>query len=238
MIEWSKRLNAEWPFFKTYFEHYCVKSILDIGSGTGEHAIFFSGKGYKVIGIDPNAEMIGIARGKMPENVNNPNFFIAGFEQISDIGGAPFDCVLCIGNTLPYVGSEPGLLSTLKDIRKLISDNGIFVTQSRNFDLMKKGKNRFLPISSFKDENGEIVLLRFYDVFENTAVLNLVEINNVDGSWEYTLHSSLQFPIFKKTLIGSLADAGFKEMELFGDFKLSAFNIRKSTDLIIVAECQ
>ena len=238
MIDWEKRLNAEWVFFKSYFERYSVKSVLDIGSGTGEHAIFFSGKGYKVIGIDPNAEMTGIARGKMPGDVNNPKFFVAGFEQISDISGAPFDCILCIGNTLPYVESEPRLLATLKDIRSLLSDNGIFITQSRNFDLMKKGKNRFLPISSFKDEDGEKILLRFYDVFEDTAVLNLVEIDNVDGSWEYTLNSSLQFPIFKKTLIDSLADAGFKEIELFGDFKLSAFDIRKSADLIIVAGCQ
>ncbi|MCL5985280.1 MAG: class I SAM-dependent methyltransferase [Actinobacteria bacterium] len=238
MIDWGKRLSAEWPFFKSYFDRYSMRSILDIGCGTGEHAIFFSEKGYKVIGIDPSSEMIRVAREKVSEGVNSPEFLIAGFEQISDLGGSPFDCVLCIGNTLPYVESESRLLVTLKDISNSLGDNGIFITQSRNFDLMKKGRNRFLPISSYKDKVDEKILLRFYDVFENTAVLNLVEINNVDGSWEYTLNSSSQFPLFKKTLIDSLANAGFKEIELFGDFKKSAFDIGKSADLIIVAGCQ
>jgi len=238
MIDWDKRLCNEWQFFRPYFEKYSVKSILDIGCGTGEHAIYFSGKGYKVVGIDPDAGMIDIARRKLTKCVNEPQFLIAGFEQIHELTGNIFDCVLCVGNTLPYVGNETKLLMALKNIRNLIRSDGILITQSRNFDLMKKGENRFLPISSFKNNNDEIILMRFYDVFKERAVLNLVEIRNVDGSWEYTLHFSTQFPVFKKEIIDSLTSTGYEKIELFGDFKMSGFNIKKSTDLIIVTECQ
>ena len=38
--------------------------LLDIGSGTGEDAVWLSGRGFSVIGLDPSPAMVDIARGK------------------------------------------------------------------------------------------------------------------------------------------------------------------------------
>ncbi|MFH1133181.1 MAG: class I SAM-dependent methyltransferase [Nanoarchaeota archaeon] len=41
--------------------------ILDIGCGTGRATAHFVGKGYHVLGIDPSAKMLAIARKKLPD---------------------------------------------------------------------------------------------------------------------------------------------------------------------------
>jgi SAM-dependent methyltransferase len=61
--------------------------ILDIGCGTGEHAIFFSTLGYKLTGIDSSPKAIELAKEKAKKKNIEIDFFIkdaldlTGFEQ-------------------------------------------------------------------------------------------------------------------------------------------------------------
>ena len=49
--------------FKTYGSGP-VRTVLDLGCGTGGHALLLAGRGYAVTGVDRSAEMLAIARSK------------------------------------------------------------------------------------------------------------------------------------------------------------------------------
>ena len=51
-------------------------SILDAGCGTGENALFFASRGYKVMGIDFLAEPISLAKRKATERGLTATFLV------------------------------------------------------------------------------------------------------------------------------------------------------------------
>jgi SAM-dependent methyltransferase len=51
-------------------------SVLDIGCGTGENALFFAGEGHEVWGIDSSSPAIGKARGKAVERGLKVHFVV------------------------------------------------------------------------------------------------------------------------------------------------------------------
>ena len=60
-------------------------SILDAGCGTGENALFFAGRGYKVTGIDFLGEPIDRARRKVAERGLEATFLVMDALALKDI---------------------------------------------------------------------------------------------------------------------------------------------------------
>lgn len=52
--------------------------LLDVGTGTGRMATLFAGKADNVLAIDRSAEMLRLARGKLPQNIADRVHFLAG----------------------------------------------------------------------------------------------------------------------------------------------------------------
>jgi len=66
-------------------------SLLDIGSGTGEDAVWLSAKGFRVTGIDPSPAMAAIASGKAGTARGGPLFEVSGLRDFKP--PAAFDAV-------------------------------------------------------------------------------------------------------------------------------------------------
>ena len=60
----DKDYEKECDFIETIFQKFTseVKTILDLGSGTGGHALILSRRGYKIAGIDRSEDMLKIAK--------------------------------------------------------------------------------------------------------------------------------------------------------------------------------
>ncbi|WP_098959347.1 bifunctional 2-polyprenyl-6-hydroxyphenol methylase/3-demethylubiquinol 3-O-methyltransferase UbiG [Pseudonocardia sp. N23] len=71
--------------------------VLDGGCGTGRVGIELARRGVGVEGLDPDADMIGVARAKAPELT----WRHGGLQEIDD--DARFDLVVLAGNVVPYV---------------------------------------------------------------------------------------------------------------------------------------
>ena len=62
----DKDYKKECDFLEEIFSKFSsgVKSVLDLGCGTGGHAAILAKRGYQVVGVDRSEEMIEIAKKK------------------------------------------------------------------------------------------------------------------------------------------------------------------------------
>ncbi|MBE0418499.1 MAG: class I SAM-dependent methyltransferase, partial [Coriobacteriia bacterium] len=115
MVDWEKRLAREGPFFRSLFEERGVRSVLDVGCGSGKHAIMFASWGLEVAGADPSEAMLAQARENARESGADVTFVSAGFGELGGALAGTFDAVTCLGNALPHVGGVEGLHDALTD---------------------------------------------------------------------------------------------------------------------------
>lgn len=67
--------RAECDFLAAIFARYAdapINPVLDLGCGTGTHALLLADRGYRVCGVDRAAEMLAAARRKAAARVGGP----------------------------------------------------------------------------------------------------------------------------------------------------------------------
>ena len=106
-----------------------VKSILDLGCGTGNHAFPLARRGYQVTGVDLSADMLEHARQKASLLINSssklPAFFQGDVRRV-DLG-QKFDAVLMMFAVLGYQLTNHDVLSALQTVRRHLKPNGLFI---------------------------------------------------------------------------------------------------------------
>ncbi|MCG2721194.1 MAG: class I SAM-dependent methyltransferase [Thermodesulfovibrionales bacterium] len=126
----EKKYDAECDFLESVFLRFGKKSlrnILDIGCGTGGHAIPLARRGYTVYGIDRSRAMIETAGKKSrDQGFTNQVYFKVGDIQKTDLR-KKFDAAICMFAVLSYQTSNDQIFATLKNIRKHLKPNGLFV---------------------------------------------------------------------------------------------------------------
>ena len=81
---------------RIFAEHPCdtVRSILDVGCGTGSHALILSKRGYSVTGIDISKAMIEKANVKAEREKVEVEFHVQDMRNLNL--GREFDCAICM----------------------------------------------------------------------------------------------------------------------------------------------
>ncbi len=120
----TKNYTLESEYLSNLFIKYSdkVKNILELGSGTGNHAQFLTKKGYIITGIEKSESMSEIAKSKKIENFSS----IHG--DISDLYlNQKFDAVFSLFHVISYLNENFELLNTLKLVNKHLEIDGIFI---------------------------------------------------------------------------------------------------------------
>ena len=134
-----------------------VKSILDVGCGTGTHAIELSKRGYQVTGIDPSKEMISEAIKK-----NSKVRFINGYLHKEFVG--KFDCIISMFNVINHILSLNDLQEYFNSVSKNLNPEGILIFDSFNqlatiLDEPKETENTKVEYDPFR---GNLTLISPY----------------------------------------------------------------------------
>lgn len=90
----TKNTEAEVDFLLTLYPIGPGARILDVGCGTGRHAIALAKRGYRVTGIDISAGMLAVARMKTEELGLDVEFLRADARDFRF--DEPFDVALCL----------------------------------------------------------------------------------------------------------------------------------------------
>ncbi|OEU84751.1 MAG: hypothetical protein BA865_09375 [Desulfobacterales bacterium S5133MH4] len=130
----DKDYVAECDFLEKVFQKYSsqkINTILDIGCGTGGHALELAKRGYAVVGVDASETMARTARKKAEElSKIDVRFHVSKMEDMNL--GQRFDAIICMFNAINYLTSDEGLDKAFHNFRKHLSDKGLLVFDFRN----------------------------------------------------------------------------------------------------------
>lgn len=105
-----------------------TSTILDIGCGTGRHAMEFAKHGYEVTGIDSSAQMIEIAKQKLNCNVslsNPPEFYQSDARNLNL--SRQYDVVVSLFHVISYQVTDTDLEQVFTAIKSHMKKNALFI---------------------------------------------------------------------------------------------------------------
>ena len=104
-----------------------IRKMLDLGCGTGRHAVIFAGHGFDVTGVDQSEPMVARARDRAAQmNLGaNPEFLSGDIRNFS--GKSPFDAALMNFNVIGYMTSNDDALGALGAARKNLRQDGLLI---------------------------------------------------------------------------------------------------------------
>ena len=117
----DKDYEAECDLIEEVFRRYTdkpVESILDLGCGTGSHAIPLARRGYQVTGVDRSLEMITQAKAKLQSQTSPSQFqpeFFEGDIRSFDLD-RQFDAVIMMFAVLGYQLTNDDVSNTLRTV--------------------------------------------------------------------------------------------------------------------------
>lgn len=191
-----------------------VKRILDLGCGTGGHAIELASRGFHVVGVDRSAEMVEICRTKARGAELDIRTIQADIREI-DLDSS-FDAAVLMFAVLGYQPTNQDVLKTLIGARRHLEHGGALV-----FDcwfgpavLTLRPEERTVTVST---DRGDV---RRHSSGELMLSENLCEVqfrlerpsDEDDEPFEQESHTMRYF--FPKELELLLDLAGFSEMEI------------------------
>jgi SAM-dependent methyltransferase len=104
-----------------------VKSVIDLGCGTGSHSLLLAKNGYSVTGVDMAPAMIRIADQKAESlpAAQRPRFMVGDVRNFE--GHGPFDLAIMMFAVISYLNSNEDLLAGLRNIRRQIKPGALLV---------------------------------------------------------------------------------------------------------------
>jgi 2-polyprenyl-3-methyl-5-hydroxy-6-metoxy-1,4-benzoquinol methylase len=227
---------GECDFIEKEISHDKTTGILDIGCGTGRHAIELARRGYRITGIDLSESQLARAREKALQQNMEIDF------QKQDARNLPFSnefnlaIMICEG-AFPLMETDEMNFRILQSAAKSLKPGGklIFTTLNGLFPLFHSVKD-FLASASSKEgnatyEKNSFNLMTFRD--HNTTTIE----DDSGVRKELQCNERYYVPSEITWLLKSL---GFKTIDIFGA-KLGAFsrNDRLTTEdfeMLVIAE--
>ena len=158
MIAWPKRLEREWAFLSGPLGTVPSKRLLDLGCGTGEHARYFAGKGFEVVGVDVSDTMLARANEDgIPAGVQ---YLRGDLLHVETVVTGTFGGAVCLGNTLAHIMDQEALTQLFKGVRAVLLPGAPLIIQVLNYERLAHTGQRCLPLTFIQDEEGEAIFLR------------------------------------------------------------------------------
>jgi SAM-dependent methyltransferase len=106
-----------------------AQSILELGCGTGNHAVLLAKKGYKIHGVDFSAQMLQKADSRLsllpPELASRLEFTHGDIRQVRV--NQTFDVVLSLFHVISYQTTNEDLLAAFATAKDHLKPGGIFI---------------------------------------------------------------------------------------------------------------
>lgn len=236
MFNQGKNYREECDFLETMFKKYSsneVKSILDLGCGTGLHDLELSKRGYEVTGLDLSENMIEVANSRKNEKLtfhigDMSNFFL----------NKKFDACICMFAAFGYLNDNSQIKSAIDCIKSHLNPGGLFIFDAWNgLGVMKELPTSRTKTAQANDLNiirrSHPTLLPVEHICKVRFDVTVLKDNNLVDS--YSEDHNMRF-FFPQELKKYLEDAGFQVMEICSAFSPGSSLSENDWNMAIVAK--
>ncbi|HBS59108.1 MAG: class I SAM-dependent methyltransferase [Bacillota bacterium] len=198
------------------------RRVLDAACGSGGYSFALTREGCAVTGIDLDPGMIAYAKEQAYRRGLSATFRAEDMRCINERDGE-FSLVLCMGNSLPHLLHDEDLKKALCEMQRVLSDEGVLLLQNINYDWVLKSRPSQLPVIEHPERG--IAFSRSYDYRDDGLVdfTTCLTISDGEGQKEYGGKVPLR-PITREELTATLADCGFKSVDVYGGFDKRPFS--------------
>lgn len=210
LIGWDSRAEAENGFFERLLRNNNCRTVADIASGTGFHAIRLAHAGFDVTASDGAETMIKqTVRNAAGMDVELADTRVVDWRELHQaFGSNKFDALVCLGNAFTHLFEEEARRTALESMRTVLRPGGLLILDHRNYDkILDRGyssKHRYYYVGNGVDARPAVIrndLVKFEYAYE-------------DGN---KFHLSM-FPLRRHYVRNLLDQSGFTNLTTYGDF--------------------
>jgi len=189
-----------------------VRDILDVACGTGAHAALLVKRGYNVIGVDLNEEMLKIARRKVKNAV-----FLKG--DMRDLKlGRTFDAVICMFSSITYNRTLSELQKTLSGFHKHLKAKGIVVFDTHF--LRERFVHGYRGVTGYDGDELTIARFDFSEKFGKRGRITFSYLIREGNNFDYIRGDVHEVGLFSLSeIVGAMRKAGFAA-EVYWNFTM------------------
>ena len=118
--KWADLLSC---LIKAYGEN--VKTVLDLGCGTGNMSLRLADMGYDVMGVDNSEDMLSVASKKAYEADKEILFVNQDMRELELLEKQ--DCIISVCDCINYLILDEDIEDTFKRVRQCLANDGLFI---------------------------------------------------------------------------------------------------------------
>lgn len=206
---YTRGTQQETDFIESEIDYDKSRHILDIGCGTGRHAIELAKRGYKVTGIDLSESQLQRAQQKADDENVKVDFQLADARNFSFKGEFDLVIMLCEG-AFPLMETDEMNFEILKNATNALKSGGklIFTTLNALYPLYHSVKDFMdMNLAEGKSSNNSFDLMTFRDY-------STFEVSDDDGNIK-TLNCNERY-YTPSEITWLLKSLGYSKIDIFG----------------------
>lgn len=216
---------------------------LDVACGTGRHVLALADRGCEAEGLDFSAEFLERARERAADSelaesttfhhqdMRELDEWVAESVEAGESRAGAYDLVVNCWNSVGHYDRETDV-AVFRAIRRLLADEGVFVVEMGNKDFFVAEGDR-----AYVQEQDDLfgVVRREYDVATGRFHFTQDLFDVTDDGYEYLDTMEFHYRNYAPVVLRELClDAGFDDVDLYGDFDGSDLT-QDSSRVVVVA---
>lgn len=219
----SLTADVDYAAWADYLERFfdragAIRSVVDLGCGTGSLTVELARRGYAMTGVDLSADMLTVAMDKCGELEEMPLLLCQDMSRLTLL--EPADAVVCCLDSLNYVTDPKAVRRTFRRVFENLRPGGLFV-----FDIRTPQFLRSMDGQVLLDETEEVYCVWRGEFSPRRRVLtygmDLFGLTE-DGRWERAEEFHEEYAYEPEELALWLKEAGFARIRQYGNLKQRA----------------